>query len=157
MYKLNKKGHAILEVEASLRYESATGPTWWRYFEEFKNERIFGVRCPECKRVFVPARSFCADCFVVLEEWVQVSNEGQVLGWSLTDFHYFGMPTDPPFITAEILLDGSDSNFYHLVAGFDLSDLELVRRTMKIGTRVRAVWKKEKKGCILDIDYFEPI
>ena len=51
MYKLNKKGHAILEVEASLRYESATGPTWWRYFEEFKDERIFGTRCPECKRV----------------------------------------------------------------------------------------------------------
>ena len=78
-------------------------------------------------------------------------------GWSLTDFHYFGMPTDPPFITAEIRHDGSDTNFYHLVSGFDLSDLELVRRTMKIGTHVRAVWRKEKKGCILDIEYFEPI
>jgi uncharacterized OB-fold protein len=157
MYTLNKKGHAILETEASLRYESATGPTWWRYFEEFKKERIFGTRCPACKRVLVPARSFCADCFVAMDEWVQVSNEGQVLGWSLTNYHYFGMPTDPPFISAEIRLDGSDSNFYHLVGGFDLTDLELVRRTMKIGTRVRAVWKKEKTGSILDIDYFEPI
>lgn len=157
MYKLNKKGQAILETEAAITYELATGPTWWRYFEEFKNEKIFGTRCPECRQVLVPARSFCPDCFVDMDEWVELSNEGEVTGWSLTNYHYFGMPTEPPFITAQIRLDGSDSDLYHLVGGFDLTDLDLVRKTMKIGTRVRAVWKKEKKGCILDIEHFKPI
>ena len=157
MYTINKKGHAILETEATVPYEAATGPTWTRYFEAFKEEKIFATRCDSCKRVLVPARSFCPDCFVEIDEWVELSGEGEVKGWSLTDFHYFGMPTPPPFVTAEIRLDGSDTNFWHLVGGFDLHDLNLVRKMLKIGTRVRPVWKKEKQGCILDIEYFEPI
>lgn len=157
MYKMHTKGYPILETEASVPYELATGPTWWRFFEEFKRERIFGTRCPRCERVLVPARSFCAECFVEMEEWVEVSSEGEVRGWSLTNYHYFGMPTDPPFISGQIRLDGTDCDFFHLVGGFDLTDLDLVSRTMKIGTRVKAVWKKEKKGCILDIEYFKPI
>ncbi|MBU2552727.1 MAG: Zn-ribbon domain-containing OB-fold protein [Proteobacteria bacterium] len=157
MYTLNKKGHAIMEVEASIPYESATGPTWWRYFEEFKNEKIFGTRCPSCERVLVPARSFCPDCFVEMGEWVELAGEGEVTGWSLTNFHYFGMPVPPPYISAQILLDGTNCDFYHMVGGFDLSDLDLVRKTMKIGTRVKAVWKPEKKGCILDILHFKPV
>ena len=157
MYTLNKKGHAILETEATVPYELAKGPNWWRFFEEFKNERIFGTKCPECQRVLVPARGFCPDCFMDMDEWVEISTEGEVTGWSMTNFHYFGMPTEPPFITAQIRLDGSDTDFYHLVGGFDLTDLDLVTRTMKIGTRVKAVWKEEKKGCIMDIDYFKPV
>jgi hypothetical protein len=157
MYKLNRKGHAIMETEATLPYELATGPTWHRYFDEFKREKIFGTKCPQCRKVFVPARAFCPACFVDIDEWVELSNEGEVLGWSLTHIHYFGMPTKPPFICAQIRLDGSDTDLLHLVGGFDLNDLDLVRKTMRIGTRVKAVWKKEKKGCILDIEYFKPI
>lgn len=157
MYKVNKKGHAILETQATVPYESAMGPTWWRFFDGFKQEKIFGTRCPACRRVLVPARSFCGDCFVDTAEWVELSGEGEIVGWSLTNFHYFGMPTEPPFVTAEIHPDGGDTHFWHLVGGFDLHDLDLVRRTLKIGTRVRPVWRKEKKGCILDIEYFEPI
>jgi len=157
MYTLNKRGQAIMEAEVSIPYESATGPTWHRYFESFKHEKIFGTKCPECGRVLVPARSFCSDCFVEMDDWIELSNEGEVTGWSLTNYHYFGMPTEPPFISAKILLDGADNTFSHLVGGFDLNDLELVRRTMKIGTRGRAVWRKEKKGCILDVEYFIPI
>lgn len=157
MYKLNKKGHAILETEASVPYELATGPTWYRFFEEFKNERIFGTRCPKCKRVLLPARSFCPKCFEDMDEWVQVSDEGEVTGWSLTNYYYFGMPTEPPFISAQIRLEGADCDFGHLVGGFDLNDLDLVRKTMKIGTRVKAVWREKKEGCVMDIIHFRPL
>ena len=157
MLTLNSKGYPILEAEASIPYEVAMGPSWYRFFEGFKEEKIFGTRCPKCKRILVPARSFCSRCFVDMDEWIEVSNEGEVVGWSLTSYHYFGMPTEPPFITAFIRLDGSDNDFNHLVRGFDLTDLNLVTETMKIGTRVKAVWRKEKKGCIMDIEYFEPV
>jgi len=157
MYKLNKKGHAILETEVTVPYELAMGRTWWRYFEEFKKEKIFGTRCPQCLRVMLPARSFCSDCFVEMDEWVEVSQEGVVISWSLTNYHYFGMPVEPPFIAAQLRLDGADNDITHLVGGFDLNDLELVRKTMKIGTRVKAVWREEKKGCIHDIEHFKPV
>lgn len=157
MLKTNKKGHLILETEATVPYELASGPSWHRFFEGFKEEKIYGVKCPKCKRVLVPARSFCSLCFEDTDEWVQVSDEGEVKGWSLTNFHFFGMPTDPPFITALIKLDGADTDMDHLIGGFDLTDLDLVTRTLQMGARVKAVWKKEKKGCIMDIKHFKPI
>ncbi|MFH1349326.1 MAG: Zn-ribbon domain-containing OB-fold protein [Pseudomonadota bacterium] len=157
MLKLDKKGYPILEAEAIIPYESAFGPTWHGFFEGFKEEKIFGTRCSKCNRVLVPARSFCPRCFVDMEEWVEVSNEGEVVAWALTDYEYFGMPTKPPFVSALIKLDGTDCSFLHLIGGFDLRDLETVRKTIKNGMKVRAVWEKEKKGQIMDIKYFEPV
>jgi uncharacterized OB-fold protein len=157
MYEFNKKGHAILEAEASIPYELATGPTWWRYFEAFKEEKIFGTRCPRCNRVMVPAWTMCTDCFVEADEWVELSGEGEINGWSLTNYSYFGMPKEPPFVVAQMGLDGADTDFWHFIGGIDLKDMDLVTRTIKIGSRVRPVWRKEKQGCVYDIDYFEVI
>ena len=157
MITLNKKGFPILETEASIPYELAAGPSWHRFFEGIKEQKIYGSRCPSCTRVLVPARSFCPKCYVDMGEWVDVSNEGEVTGWSLTQYHYFGMPTEPPFITGLIRLDGADNDFCHLIGGFDLNDLERVRETVKIGIRVNAVWAEKRSGCIMDIQYFEPI
>jgi uncharacterized OB-fold protein len=157
MLKYDKKGNPILVSETIIPYESALGLTWHRFFEGFKEEKIWGTKCSKCSRVLVPARSFCPRCFVDMEEWVEVSNEGEVIAWALTDYEFFGMPTKPPFISALIRLCGSDCNFLHLIGGFDLSDLDLVRKTVKNGMKVRAVWEKEKKGRIMDIKHFEPV
>ena len=157
MLTLNKKGYPIMEAEGSVQYELAAGPSWLRFFEGFKQEKIYGSRCPSCKRVLVPARAFCSQCFEDMHEWVEVSDEGVIAGWSLTNFHYFGMPTEPPFITGMIRLDGSDSELVNLIGGFDLTDLDLVRRTVKIGGRVKAVWREKKKGEVRDLQYFKPI
>ena len=67
------------------------------------------------------------------------------------------MPTKPPFIGALIKLDGTDVNFLHLIGGFDLSDPEHVRKTVKNGMKVKALWNDEKKGTIMDIKYFTPV
>ncbi len=56
-----------------------------------------------------------------------------------------------PFITALIRLDETDVNFLHLIGGFDLTDMEGFRKTVKNGMRVKAVWEEKKKGHILDI------
>jgi uncharacterized OB-fold protein len=157
MYELNKKGQAVLHTEASIPYEIATGPTWWRYFEEFKKEKIFGTRCPECHKVLVPAWPFCSECFVEADEWVELSGVGSIVGWSQTNYSYFGMPKEPPFVVAQIHLDGADTDFWHFIGGLDLADLDLLTRTLKNGTQVKPVWHKEKKGCIYDIDYFTPL
>lgn len=157
MLKVNKKGQPVIETEVVVPYRLAQGRTWHRFYEGFKEEKIFGTRCPSCKRVLVPARSFCPRCFVDMDEWIELPQEGTVLAWALTNFQFFGMPFEPPFITAMIQLDGSDCGFFHVVGGFDLSDMDIVNKTMKRNLKVEAVWKKEKKGCLLDIDYFKPI
>ncbi len=152
-----KLDYDIVTSEVSIPYELAYGPTWTRFFDGFKEGKIYGTRCSKCGRVLVPARSFCSRCFDEVSEWVEVSQEGELVAWALTNYEYFGMPTKPPFIGALIRLDNTDSNFLHLVGGMDLSDDAEVRRTVKNGMRVRAVWKEAKQGHILDIKYFEPV
>ncbi|MBN2284337.1 MAG: Zn-ribbon domain-containing OB-fold protein [Deltaproteobacteria bacterium] len=147
----------ILEDEVAIPYENVYGPVWTRFFEGLVEKKIYGSRCSRCNRVLVPARSFCPRCFVETDDITEVSQEGAIVSWVLTDYEYFGMPTKPPFIGALIRLDGTDSSFLHLVGGFDLRDADLVRKTVKNGMKVRAVWKEERKGHILDIKYFEPV
>jgi len=157
MIKFDKKGNPFIEAEGIIPYETAVGPTWHRFFEGFKEERIYGTKCPKCNRVLVPARTFCPRCFEDMEEWVELHQEGRVKGWALVDYEYFGMPTKPPFIFSVIGLEGADCGLLHLIGGFDLSNLETVRSRVKTGSRVRAVWEKEKRGHIMDIRYFAPI
>lgn len=152
-----EREYRTLQTEVRLPYQLAYGATWTRYFEGMKQEKIFGTRCSKCSRVLVPARTFCPRCFVDTEEWIECAQEGTLIAWCLTNYTYFAQPLKPPFITAMILLDRTDTNFLHLLGGFDMGDLETVRRTVKNGMRVRAVWEKEKKGHILDLRYFTPV
>ncbi len=157
MVTFDKKGNPIMEAEVRIPYELAFGPTWYRFFEGLRQEKIFGTHCSKCDRVLVPARTFCPRCFVEMEEWVEVSQEGEVIAWVMTDYEYFGMPTKPPFISSLIRLDGTDCSFMHLIGGFDLTDLNTVTKTVKNGMKVKAVWSESKTGCILDIKYFAPL
>jgi len=157
MLRRNAKGNLVLETEAIIPYELAVGDTWNRFFDGMRNEKIYGTMCPKCKRVLTPARKFCPRCYVDMDEWVELGNEGEVFCWSLTNYRFFGMPTDPPFITGFIKIDKSDNLFVHLIGGFDMSDLDWIKKKMKRGTRVSAVWENVKTGCIMDIKYFKPM
>ncbi len=147
----------VVRQTISLSYQWALGPVFSRFFEEFKEKRIMGTRCPECRRVLVPARSFCPRCFEKTSEWVQVSDEGTIMTFAMINFSYEGQPKKPPYINGMIDLDGADVGFTHFIGGLDLSDPETIKDKVCIGMKVRAVWKEKREGNIFDIDYFEPI
>ena len=151
------KEYRTIETEVRLPYRLAYGATWTKFFEGMKEEKIYGSRCHKCNRVLVPARTFCPRCFVDTDEWIEVSQEGTVVAWVLTNYRYYAQPIEPPFISALIRLDGTDCNFLHLIGGFPLTDLEQVRAKVKNGMKVKAVWEEEKLGGILDIQYFTPV
>jgi len=56
-----------------------------------------------------------------------------------------------------IRLDGTDVDFLHMIGGFDMSDFEEARKIVKNGMKLKAVWKEERQGHMLDIKYFEPL
>lgn len=151
------KHFSTLRHDVWLPYRFAVGPVFYRFYEGLKEEKIWGNKCPACGKVLVPARTFCSACYVDMGEWVEVSQEGEVVTWALADYEFFGTPVDPPFIGALIRLDGTDCNFLHMIGGFDLADLDSVRSRIQPGTRVKAIWNEEKKGHMLDIKYFRPI
>lgn len=150
------KEYRTVRNDVALPYQWALGRTWTRFFDGLKDEKILGTKCSQCKKVFVPARSFCPDCFSDLTVWVEVEPAGKVLTWTLVKARYFGQVKEPPYIIATIQLDGTDCGFHHFIGGIDLNDIKKVNEKLKAGARVRAVWRPEKKAEILDIDCFEP-
>ena len=154
---MSKEGYRIMKGQVFVPYELALGKTWSYFYDCLREEKIMGTRCRKCSRVLVPPRSFCPRCFEGMDEWVEVSQEGIVETWVYVNMPFFAQELKIPFISAQIRLDGSDAGFTHQIAGIDLSDFDQVRKTVKLGGRVKAVWSKEKKGSILDIAYFEPV
>jgi uncharacterized OB-fold protein len=125
------------------------------YVEKFiteigKNNKIFGVKCPKCGEVSVPPKMICFKCFEKMEEWVEVGNQGTITGFTVVSHSTPVMPLEPPFAYALIKLDGSDTDFVHIINEGDPKKLE-------IGARVEAVFKEKPRKRILDIEYFKLI
>ena len=137
-------------------FEFSVGPVMSRFYEGLKEAKIWSNQCPECQRVLVPARSFCPECRVDMQEWKEVPAEGEIVTWTQVNVPVFGLPIEPPFISALIRLDQTDCNLLHIVSGIDFNDAQTVAEKMKKGARVKAVWRNDKKGHMMDIQYFKP-
>lgn len=147
----------LKEVEPlTLKGQIAVPYTWWvgdvgsRFLASLRDDqKILGSRCKACGTVFVPSRKNCGRCFVDIEEWVDVASEGVIQAYTIVHYGYPVQPVKPPFAYALIKLDGADVGFLHLIK----KDLDKIRN----GLRVKAVFKKERTGSILDIDSFKLI
>ena len=127
----------------------SAGAVGSRFLIELRdNKRIMGIRCPTCNRVYVPARSVCKDCFAQLNEWVEVSDKGTLLTYTICHQPNRVQPMEPPLIYGIIQLDGADNGFVHMLGGVDPEQL-------RIGMRVQAVFKEKREASILDIKYFK--
>ncbi len=151
------KEYRTLKTEIHLPYELAYGATWTRFFEGMKERKYSrrnaasaaGCSCPRGASV-PPASS------TPTSGW-KSNSKGTLMAWCYTNYRYFGMPTEPPFIGALIRLDGTDVNFLHLIGGFDISDFDNTVKMVKNGMKLKAVWSDDRKGHIMDIRYFSPV
>lgn len=148
-----EKHFATLKHDVWLPYQFATGPVFERFYEGLRQEKIWGNKCPRCEKILVPPRTFCPECDGDMDEWVEVSQKGKVVTWTLANYQFYGAPVKPPFIGALIRLDGCDCDFLHLLGGLDLEDPSAVKR----GSEVHALWSEQKNGHMLDIKYFKLI
>ena len=125
------------------------------YVEKFiteigKNNKIYGVKCPKCNKVYIPPKMICFECFEKMEEWVEIGNQGIVNGFTVVTHSTPVMPFEPPFAYGLIRLDGADTDFVHIIKESDPEKLS-------IGMKVKAVFKENPRKRILDIEYFESI
>ncbi len=151
------KHFSTLQHNIWLPHHFALGPAFLRWFEGLKVEKILGNKCPKCGKILVPARSFCPECNVDMDEWMEVSQEGEIVSATIIHKAFFGAPMEPPYIQGLIRLDGTDCDFLHMVGGVDMSENAGIQSKIARGTRVRAVWNEEKKGHMLDLKYFQPV
>jgi uncharacterized OB-fold protein len=155
---LEPSAEPVLEHKYGLRldYEHAYGPYYGMLFDGLAtSRRIQGVRCPRCERVLVPPREYCDVCYVRTGEWVDVADTGVIKAFSIIHLEFVGQVREPPYVYAEIVLDGSATRLIHTVGGIDAEE---AKERLQIGTPVKAVWKDEDPvGSLEDILYFEPI
>ena len=129
----------------------SAGAVGSRFLIEMRDKkRIMGTRCPTCNRVYVPARSICKDCFGQLDEWVEVSDKGTVLTYTVCNQPNPVQPVETPLVYGIIQLDGADTGLVHMLGEVDPEQL-------RIGMRVQAVFKEQREASILDIKYFKPL
>ncbi len=134
-------------------YHFAAGEISSRFFIELRdNKKMMGIKCPKCRRVMMPPRSFCERCFVPADEWVEVSFEGTIEAFTITMEKWPGNP-DPPFAVAFVRLDGADTAMLNYVTGIDFSNLEEVVKKLEIGSRAKVFFHKEREGKITDFEY----
>lgn len=134
--------------EIEYPYTSATGKAVGRFLTALRDDkRIWGLRCPKCQRVVVPAQDYCETCAEDMSEWVEVGQEGKIVTWTVVHRDQALYPHKAPFAYALIQLDGADTCIVHTVLARDYSAL-------REGTRVKAVWSEERTGHIRDIDHF---
>lgn len=149
----------IAEVPYTLKleYRHSYGPHYGPFFDELaSSRRILGSLCPQCRNVLVPPREFCDACFARTAQHVDVSDHGVLQAFSVIHLEFVGQTRKPPYVYAEIVLDGCATRLIHTVAGFDVAT---ATDRLSVGMAVRAVWKDpaDCRGTLNDIDYFEPV
>ena len=135
-----------------LKYNFTAGAAPARFLSQIKKGVITGQRCPRCEKVYVPPRGSCAACGVATEEEVTLSDKATVESFTIVAIPIPGNPIEPPFIIANLVADGANISFIHLMS-------ECVNEEVNIGQRVQAVWKPEEEWdyAMDNIRYFKPI
>jgi uncharacterized protein len=155
---LEASGEPVLEQKyrMQLDYDHAYGPYYGALFDGLAtSRRLQGTRCPKCERVLVPPREYCDVCYVRTGEWVDVADTGVIKAFSIIHLEFVGQTREPPYVYAEIVLDGAATRLIHTVGEIDADE---ARERLQIGTKVQAVWKEgEPVGSLEDISHFRPL
>lgn len=147
----------VLAVEDRpvFQYQWSTGIAISHYFKGLKEGKLIGSECGKCGRRVIPPRVFCEWCFVPMQRFIELEDTGTVMTFSICYIATDASRLKDPQIPAVIAIDGTTNNemgILHLISEVDPNDV-------KIGMRVKAVWKdeSERTGAITDIKYFKPL
>lgn len=150
-----EEGRVLVETwDPNARYAWDAGVAIGRYLQGLKAGRLIGRSCPECRRVMIPPRMFCEQCFHPTDRWVNLQDTGTVITFSLCYVTWDMVRLEEPKMPAVIEIDGASPGMgiMHMLGEVDPD-------AVHIGMRVQAVWKpaQERTGAITDIAYFKPI
>ncbi|MCK5579535.1 MAG: Zn-ribbon domain-containing OB-fold protein [Planctomycetes bacterium] len=144
----------LTDWHPDLKYKWDAGVAISRYLNGLKKGVLLGRRCRHCSRVLVPPRMFCEWCFQPTSEWIKLADTGTVNTFSVSYVAWNMVRLKEPQVPAVIEIDGASKGvgIMHLLGEID-------PKKIKIGIRVKAVWKppEERQGAITDIKYFKPI
>lgn len=135
-----------------LHYRFTAGRAPTRFLTRLKEGVLTGQRCPRCSNVYIPPRGSCPACGVATEEEVTLGNKATVQSFTIVSIPIPGNIIEPPYVVANLVLDGANIAFIHLLS-------ECVNEEIHIGQRVEAVWKPSEEWdyAMDNILYFKPL
>ena len=142
----------IVRTPVELHYVFSAGQSATRFLRAMKEGRLIGQRCPVDGKVYFPTRGSCPEHGVPTEgDMVELTDKGTLATFSIVRIPAENLAVDPPFVAAQILLDGSDTLLMHVLSEVDLDDV-------RMGMRVQAVWRprEEWDTSMANILYFKP-
>ena len=120
-----------------LSYTYTPGRALSRYLLAMRDKRILGERCPVTGQVFVPPRGVSPLAGTATQGVVELPDTGYVESFNVTWVPIERRPDlKPPYCSAWIVLDGASVGFLGLV-------VNIAPEEVRIGMRVRAVWKPD--------------
>ncbi len=151
---MSKEREMITDIKAPiyLQYNFTAGNAPARFLSQIRKGVLTGQRCPSCDSVYCPPRGSCAACGVATEDEVVLTGKATVQSFTIVNIPIPGNPIKPPYIIANLMADGANISFIHLMS-------ECVNEDVHMGQRVEAVWKPEQEwGYAMDnIRYFKPL
>tara|TARA_R110001599_G_scaffold353231_1_gene591080 strand:- start:169347 stop:169862 length:516 start_codon:yes stop_codon:yes gene_type:complete len=141
-----------IETPVYLHYHFTAGSAPARFLRRIKEGVLTGQRCPRCRNVYIPPRGSCPACGIPTEDEVVLPDKATVQSFTVVAIPIPNNPIKPPFVIANLVLDGANISFIHLMSECDNSEVH-------IGQRVQAVWKPvdEWTYAMDNIRYFRPI
>lgn len=134
------------------------------FCEGLKEKKLIGSLCLGCGKVIVPPRAICGRCHIRMEGRQVVSDKGTVVSYIVSPpmvkgkYKMLGM--DPvelgivkegeSLVPGHVRFDGSDSPY-------NLPILNAKAEEVRVGMRVKVVWKEGLEGKLSDIEGVEPI
>src|SRR2546427_8305795 len=102
----------------------------------------------------LPQRMHFEQCIRPTDKWFQIKDTGTINTYSISHVGTDARRLKTPILVAVVDLDGATPGMGIL---HNLGEVEPSK--IKVGMRVRAVWKSssERQGAITDIRYFKPI
>jgi len=146
--------YLLTQYKTDLKYGWSSGVATGRFLRGLKEGEIWGKECDGCGRTLVPPRVYCERCFRPTSRWVRLRDTGRVVTYSVPYVNSDASRREEPLIVAVIEVDGASPlmGILHVLG-------ETTPKRVRVGMRVRAVWKQpdEREGAITDIRYFRPI
>jgi uncharacterized OB-fold protein len=141
-----------MEAPIYLQYNFTAGRAPTRFLTRIKQGVLTGQRCPQCANVYIPPRGSCPACGIATEEEVVLPDKATVQSFTIVAIPIPNNPIKPPFVIANLVLDGANISFIHLMSECENADVH-------IGQRVQALWKPEAEWTYAmdNIRYFRPI
>ena len=141
----------VVEGKLALPYTYFAGRVGSTFITTIRDKnKIMGVKCNTCNKVFVPPRQTCERCLEdIRDNWVELGNSGEVVNYTVVRYDDKHLPRKAPFAMAMVKLDGADTPMVHILEGVDIDKVQ-------IGAKVKAIFAEKTTNTILDIDHFEP-